>query len=216
MVLAAFFMQPHPPAFSLLVIILDIHADDGRHAREAVNHHGEQGAIAQAAEFGHVDGIQQQSGFLRVRTGVLPFLMTYLGPRTAEAGFTASTPPVTIQSNSIRIAARCCLTVGFDNPSFRSSLHRRRRQSARSCRGPCRLHRRTRPESVYVPAVGIAGVLVADVGGEDFDEAPGRVHADIVCLLARCPAGILEGRIYLSQLSESWGPPHRSSAEMLR
>jgi site-specific recombinase XerD len=55
-----------------------------------------------------------------VSTGVLPFLMTYLGPRTADAGFTVRTPPVTSQSNSIRIAAKCCLTVGFDSPSLSS------------------------------------------------------------------------------------------------
>src|SRR5271163_2837546 len=35
-----------------------------------------------------------------------------------------------------------------------------------------------------------------------------RRLADIFCLLARLPAGILGGRIYLSQLSEFWGPPH--------
>ena len=106
--LAAFFMQPYPPAFALLVIILDVHADHGRHAREAVNHHGEQGAIAQAGKFGHVDRIQQQRASSGVSTGVFPLLMTYLGPRTAEAGFIARMPPTTIQSNSIRIAARCC------------------------------------------------------------------------------------------------------------
>jgi hypothetical protein len=48
MMLAAFFMEAQPPAFALLVVILDIHADEGRHAREAVDHHAEQGAIAQA------------------------------------------------------------------------------------------------------------------------------------------------------------------------
>jgi hypothetical protein len=34
-----------------------------------------------------------------------------------------------------------------------------------------------------------------------------RRLADIVCLPARFSAGILEGRIYLSQLSEFRGPP---------
>src|SRR6266851_766675 len=34
------------------------------------------------------------------RTGVLPVRTTYLGPRTAAAGFTASTWPTTNQSNS--------------------------------------------------------------------------------------------------------------------
>ena len=50
-VLAAFFMQPHPPALALLVIILDVHPHDGRDAREAVDHHGDQRAVAQARQF---------------------------------------------------------------------------------------------------------------------------------------------------------------------
>ena len=49
-----------------------------------------------------------------VSTGVLPRLTTCLGPRTAWAGLMARTWPTTSQSNSMRIAARCCLTVGFD------------------------------------------------------------------------------------------------------
>jgi hypothetical protein len=58
--LAAFFVQSHPPAFPVLVIVFDVHPNDGGHARKAVNHHGEQGAIAQAEKFGYVDRIQEQ------------------------------------------------------------------------------------------------------------------------------------------------------------
>ena len=50
-----------------------------------------------------------------VSTGVLPFLTTYLGPRTAWAGFTSRTWPVTSQSKSMRSAARDCLTAGGEN-----------------------------------------------------------------------------------------------------
>ena len=46
-----------------------------------------------------------------LRTGVLPRLTTYLGPRTELAGFMGMIWPVTSQSKSMRIAARCCLTV---------------------------------------------------------------------------------------------------------
>ena len=48
-------------------------------------------------------------------TGVLPDLTTSRGPRTAAAGFDRTVWPVTSQSKSIRIAARCCLTL--DGPS---------------------------------------------------------------------------------------------------
>jgi hypothetical protein len=45
-------------------------------------------------------------------TGVLPFLTTCFGPRTAAAGFCSTTWPTISQSNSMRNAAGCCLTVG--------------------------------------------------------------------------------------------------------
>jgi len=44
-------------------------------------------------------------------TGVLPCLTTYFGPRTAWAGFTSMTWPVTSQSNSMRMAARWCALI---------------------------------------------------------------------------------------------------------
>src|SRR5665213_2258941 len=43
-------------------------------------------------------------------TGVLPVLTTCFGPRTAAAGLFGTTWPITSQSNSMRIAASCCLT----------------------------------------------------------------------------------------------------------
>ena len=57
-----------------------------------------------------------------VSTGVLPFLTTYLGPRTAWAGFTSRTWPVTSQSKSMRSAAKCCLTVGGEHAPCRSLM----------------------------------------------------------------------------------------------
>ena len=65
-------------------------------------------------------------------TVVLPVFTTCFGPRTACAGLVATIWPVTSQSNSMRMAARCCLTDGFSKPlaSFR---YRRRRATAR-CR----------------------------------------------------------------------------------
>jgi hypothetical protein len=56
-----------------------------------------------------LEGTQESSH----STGVRPFLTTCLGPRTEWAGLTSTTWPTTSQSNSIRSAARCCLTVGF-------------------------------------------------------------------------------------------------------
>ena len=48
------------------------------------------------------------------RTGVAPLVTTCFGPRTAAAGFTGRTWLTTSQSPSMRIAARCCFTVGAE------------------------------------------------------------------------------------------------------
>jgi hypothetical protein len=83
--LAAFLVEPHPPALAVGEV-LDPHRHDGADAGEGVGHDADQGAVAQA---------------------------TCLGPRTEVAGLLARIPPVASQSNSMRMAARCCLTVGF-------------------------------------------------------------------------------------------------------
>ena len=56
-----------------------------------------------------VNGRLRQTG---VGTGVAPFVTTCFGPRTVAAGFTGRTWLTTSQSPSMRMAARCCLTVG--------------------------------------------------------------------------------------------------------
>ena len=48
------------------------------------------------------------------RTGVDPLVTTCFGPRTAAVRFVRRTWLTTSQSPSMRIAARCCFTVGTD------------------------------------------------------------------------------------------------------
>ena len=55
---AAFCLEPPPPARALLVVVLDAQADAGRDAGNAVDHHGQPGAIAQPAAGRRVDGVQ--------------------------------------------------------------------------------------------------------------------------------------------------------------
>ncbi len=59
----------------------------------------------------------------RSSTGVLPFLTTCLGPRTACAGLISITWPTTSQSKSIRSADRCCLTVGLASSCSSPSMY---------------------------------------------------------------------------------------------
>ena len=111
-------------------------------------------------------------------TVVLPVLTTCFGPRTAWAGLVATTWPVTSQSNSMRMAARCCLTDGFSK-SLASSRCRRRRAAVRCrrCRRACA--RRTRRRTAGCPVIGHARVLVADGGGEEFQKAACRLVAGV-------------------------------------
>ena len=57
-----------------------------------------------------------------VSTGVLPCLTTCLGPRTELAGLKSMTPPLVSQSKHMRMAARCCLTVGADRALVNASM----------------------------------------------------------------------------------------------
>jgi len=57
--LAAFFVEAHPPALALRVIIRDRHADDGADPGEGVGHDADQRAIAQPDDGRGVDASQQ-------------------------------------------------------------------------------------------------------------------------------------------------------------
>src|SRR6266851_5425516 len=62
--LAAFLMEPQPRALTVLEVVLDSQRRSGAHAGETVNHDADERAIAEPAEFGHVDGVQQLPGLL--------------------------------------------------------------------------------------------------------------------------------------------------------
>ena len=62
MELAALFVEAQPPALSLLVVVLDVHADHGAHAGEGVDHGGEQSPVAEPRGFFEVNRVEQGSG----------------------------------------------------------------------------------------------------------------------------------------------------------
>jgi hypothetical protein len=84
-------------------------------------HHADRRPVAQPDHGRGVDAVQQLPGRLGILTVVLPAFTTCFGTRTACAGLVATTWPVTSQSNSMRMAARCCFTVGFSNNWLRVS-----------------------------------------------------------------------------------------------
>ena len=104
-----------------------------------------------------------------VSTGVLPCLTTCLGPRTELAGLKSMMPPLVSQSKHMRMAARCCLTVGADLALVKrldvgGDVHRLdagERQAVPLAPGE---------EIADGSGVCLPGVGVADGGGQELDE----------------------------------------------
>ena len=127
--LAALLVEAEPPPLAVGVVVLDLHAEDGGDAGEAEDHDADEGPVPQA-ERGSVPSSAAFDAMLSrsvrassaERTGVLPFLTTCLGALTEAAGLTGRTWPVTSQSKSIRMAARCCLTEGAASRALSSSM----------------------------------------------------------------------------------------------
>jgi hypothetical protein len=113
-----------------------------------------------------------------VRKGVLPRLTTCFDPRTACAGLSARTWPMTSQSNSIRTAARCCFTVGLATVLERLDIGGDvQRLDADELVDAVRLE--PGKEMRHAAVVGRSGVFVANGGGEEFEEAPRGVLAGV-------------------------------------
>jgi hypothetical protein len=64
MLLAAFLMQPHPPALPLRVIVVEVHLQRGRDAGETVDQQGDQRAVAQPDDRRYIDAVEQCAGLV--------------------------------------------------------------------------------------------------------------------------------------------------------
>ena len=95
---------------SLGEVILDPHRKRRVDPGEAVDQDPDQRPIAQPHQAARGEALEQRVASSGGRIGVRPRLTTCLGPRTTEAGLDRTTWPTTSQSNSMRTAARCCLT----------------------------------------------------------------------------------------------------------
>ncbi len=111
MALASLLVQPDPEPVPLHKHVLDLHPESGTNPRKRIDHEVSGRGRASYGRAG-VDSVQQLPGFSGVSTGVLPRRTICFGPRTAWAGFTGTTWPVTSQSNIIRMAESRCLAVG--------------------------------------------------------------------------------------------------------
>jgi hypothetical protein len=113
MALAAFLMQPNPPALAVWEVILDAHCHYGANASEAVNHHADERAITQADDGRNIDAVEQMADLVFGEHRRLTPPHDMLGPahrmRRVDGEDLADDEP----ANSMRIAARCCFTVGL-------------------------------------------------------------------------------------------------------
>src|SRR6202011_2017575 len=103
-------------------------------------------------------------------TGVCPDVTTCRGPRTDAAGVTGTTWPVTSQSKRWRIAASRCLTLGAASSRVLASIQ------VATCTGCTAVIdgagiRAPAEEFLRGAGIGPARVRIADVGGEEFEEA---------------------------------------------
>src|SRR6516225_1308364 len=78
--LAAFLVQPQPPALASGVIVLDAHGDDGADAGKTVDHHADQRAIAQTDERREVNAVEKMAGLFFRQHRRLATAHDVLGP----------------------------------------------------------------------------------------------------------------------------------------
>ena len=112
---APLLVEPEPPPALLPEVVRPAHRDDRAHPGEAVEHHRDERPVAEAREGADVDRLEETEA--RGDEGRDAGALAGRGPsapRTAAAGLTGRTWLTTSQSPSMRIAARCCLTVGAD------------------------------------------------------------------------------------------------------
>jgi hypothetical protein len=114
-------------------IVANLHLNDGADAGEAIDHHRDQSTVTQPEKIrligrlwiigwflGNGDALEQRMGFLNRQDRRLAFLDRVAWAADGMAGLVSITWPVTSQSNSMRIAARCCLTEGGESSSCKS------------------------------------------------------------------------------------------------
>ena len=78
--LAAFLVEPHPGVAALREYVLEAHLEHRAHAREGIDHQGDQRPVAQAHRGACGDRIKQVAGFFSCQRGRLALLERMLRP----------------------------------------------------------------------------------------------------------------------------------------
>ena len=177
--LAAFLVQAQPPALAGGVIVLDLHGDDGTDAREGIGHHADERAIAQADERRGIEAFEQPAGLVFGQHRRLAALDDMLGPthrvRRIDGQNLADDQPVEQHADcsEVQLYRRLGrgrlqhLYIGGDvNGLDIGEL------ADLMLLDPGK-------EMARGPVIGHARVLVADRGGEEFEEAARGVLAGV-------------------------------------
>jgi hypothetical protein len=120
--LAAYLVQTHPAAPPLREVVADIHLQHRADADECVDHDADQRAVAQGGQRVGVDDCQQRAPPRDPAPAFFPSSPHAWARAPRGAGLVSRTWPTARQSNSMRIAARCCFTVGFETPACSCSM----------------------------------------------------------------------------------------------
>ena len=169
--LAALLMQANPRATALDVDILDLHFRDGSDTAKGVDHERDQRTVAQADGRAGVDGIQQSASLVGGQHRRLALLDRVPGPAhgTGRVGFEhlANHKPVEQHPQSCEVdldRGRC--QAGAQGLDVGRDVHRLDvLQVAEAVLFP------PGGEGLHGAGIGPARVRVADVGGEELDEA---------------------------------------------
>ena len=181
MLLAAFFVQPDPAAASLHEIVTHFHLEHGVDAGEGVDHHADEGAIAQADERRFVrfradgagrvcddlDAVEQLAGLLGRQYRRLAFFNDILGAAHGVGRVhiedVAGDKPVEQHSQGGHVLLH--RGRGEFTLQLLHELHVGELADAAPV-APCR-------KAARGVEVRLARVVVVDLGGEEFEDAPG-------------------------------------------
>jgi hypothetical protein len=193
--LAAFLVKADPPALPVGKIILDPHRHHGADAGEGVGHDPDQGAVAQADEGRGVDALDQRAGLVGREHGGLAALDDVLGAANRGGGIAgedaAGDEPIEQHADGGEVLLDGRLRHPVLERLYIGGDVKRLDIDQRHDPGGVEPGEEVR----HRPVIGHAGVLVADGGGEEFQEAPHRGiagagdrrrHGEAATSMARC------------------------------
>ena len=179
MPLAAFLVQANPPALALGVVVLDAHGDDGADAGEGEGHDGNQRPVAQPDHGRRVDAVQQPARLFGIQhrglAGLDDVLRAADRMRRIGGDDLADDQPVEQHADGGEVLLdRRLLEILAERLDIGGDVQR---LDVGELADPVMVAPGEEPPAGMV--IGRAGVLVADGGGEEFQEAARGVVAGV-------------------------------------